>query len=261
MTIRKQPSEERDTLSDEFEILDAKIAAKKSLIETCRRIQAREKAQHQNELAKLRSARNDAEASLATQFAVLTLKKKNAAGKFAVLDMALYREAVTTVFAETYLPTFCIAKQASLLRAVHYMMCSDQALTQYQQQCAADFRLHNLMVIQQQDALAVASKELLNSLMALDLEIAVHRTEMGARGQKQWSPESTSTRKLSHDVKGGELLHKLPLINDSLTKNIVKRSDQSVDTASLDYDSSDDSTDFFTLDSGSHHSLPRVVHG
>lgn len=244
------------------------IEFKKECIDACRRHHAKVKAKQQNELLKLRTGRNITKAALTQQLAVLTtLKGKNkhcAGAPSAVLDMSAYRLAVTTVFADSYLPAFCISKQASLLRAVHFMMCCDQASIEFQQQCAEDLRDHDLTVIQQQDCLAVSSQQLLNTMMMLDNEIHCKLQEISARHDRVCRLERAVTHNVSFDEEEGEFFHDVSLMDESLTKDTsnYKQSDQSVDTVSLSYcdgDSCDESNDFFAFSSSSH-SIPRFVH-
>jgi hypothetical protein len=258
MKMKRQVTTE-EHVQEELKILDSQLAEKKERLVTLRRHRASQKAQYQNELLKLRSQCNKAKAALAEQFAFLTLKKKDP-----TTDLAVYRQAVAIVFAETYLPAFCIAKQASLLRAVHYMICFDQALQHYKQQCIANLGVHDLNLIQQQDESAVNSQEFLNRMLQLDHEIQSQRLDMALRQERLVHLDKAANRPRIDsysDGEGDESFDEVSLVDDSVNKG----SNHTEDTVSFgwysDGDSCDDESGDSFLFNGSSHSIPQLAHG
>lgn len=83
-------------------------------LEKIKKQRASNKADQQNTILKLREEHYEKVSELHQFMASLSRKKKQQQG-----DMKKYREVISDVFSDMYLPAFCVAKQAFLLRAVH----------------------------------------------------------------------------------------------------------------------------------------------
>lgn len=219
-----------------------------------------DRVEQQNSLLKLREEYHEKLCKIHSVMDSLGRKKKQQHG-----DMKQYRETITNVFSEMYLPAYCVAKQAFLLRAVHTskshshlrrlyselmdyayvsVMCFDQALFLLSQQCAEALKDFDRVINGLQEDTAKISQELLSRLLLIERHI--HQCEEGM-AEAANRVEMISNTKL-HRISSEEALDDVPLGDDSLDRstNIVvsskrntpKRdvsSDRTLDTVSLSY--------------------------
>lgn len=107
MAIDSKETRSQRTMDDRFE------AARRSLLST-QKSRSLAKASHQNEIQKLQNERQRIRNSIADFVSGLVQRKKQQAN-----DMTVYRGAISEAFGDAFIPAFCLAKQAFLLRAMH----------------------------------------------------------------------------------------------------------------------------------------------
>jgi len=98
--------------------MDRRIEAAQRALATVTKERALDKAKHQNENQRLRADYQKKRERCLAHVERLARQKKQQ-----LTEMSTYRDAIEKVFASDYVPAFCLAKQAFLLRAMHSSKC------------------------------------------------------------------------------------------------------------------------------------------
>jgi hypothetical protein len=229
--------------------VEERISIAQQELKEARKQRSLAKAKQQNEIAKLHEEYRFKLDELHQLMACLSRKKKQQQ-----TDMKKYREVIAEVFADMYLPAFCAAKQAFLLRAVHtskfdpyplmpcllgiivqdfprphsacewwfpIVMCFDQALFVLGIQCAAEMKDYDRTIHELQEETASISQDLLNQLIIVERHI--HQCEQGL---KEAQSRITIVSKLQlHRASSEEALDDVPLEDDSIRSTLDLEND------------------------------------
>lgn len=183
----------------QIERLDEGIVATLTKLDICRRDSLRQRVEQHNERDALHVKLVQAQCEWDAQFQSLSMmqncsnnnKQRRSSSSSSnktlrPLETSVYRSALTQAFGQrTYLPAFCLTQQATLLRAVHYMMCAEQAVEQCQKLgLAVELRAHSLLVSTQQEEMALTCQSLLSQLVQLDSEIQTYRLDVQQRRER-----------------------------------------------------------------------------
>jgi hypothetical protein len=188
------PSRTTDSkLRQQVERLDERIAAALTRLDVSRRRGVRRRVARQNERHALEAQLVQAQDAFGEQFQSLVLQKgkrssKHTAGNTrpsAALDVSVYRQAIVSAFGSTtYLPAFCLTQQATLLRAMHFMICAEQAVETMHALVAAELRAHNHLVSTNQEETAIICQTILTDLIQTESTIKLLQCDLEGRQQR-----------------------------------------------------------------------------
>jgi hypothetical protein len=175
------------------EQLDERIVAVLTRLDLCRRQGVRRRVEQQNERHALEAQLMQAQGAFGEQFQGLTLQKSKRSScrttgttrPSAALDLSVYRQAIVSAFgSSTYLPAFCLTQQTSLLRAMHCMICAEQAVETLHAHVAAELRAHNHLVSTNQEETAMICQTILTDLIQTESKIKLLQRELDERQQR-----------------------------------------------------------------------------
>jgi hypothetical protein len=230
--------------------VEERISIVKRELKEARKQRSLAKAKQHNTILKLHEQYRQKLGELHQFMACLSRKKKQQQN-----DMKKYRQVIAGVFADMYLPAFCVAKQAFLLRAVHtskllcpcpfvplldivyklwdctvltmrsnwlsLVMCFDQALFVLGIQCATELKDYDRTIHELQEETASISQDLLNQLMIVERHI--HQCEQGLQEAQN---RITIVSKLQlHRASSEEGLDDVPLEDDSIRSTLYLEND------------------------------------
>jgi hypothetical protein len=230
--------------------VEERISIVKRDLKEARKQRSLAKAKQHNTILKLLEQYRQKLGELHQFMACLCRKKKQQQN-----DMKKYRQVIAEVFADMYLPAFCAAKQAFLLRAVHtskllcpcsfvplleivcmlwdctvyslgaigfsLVMCFDQALFVLGIQCATELKDYDRTIHQLQEETAWISQDLLNQLIIVERHI--HQCEQGLL-EAQNRIMIVSKLQL-HRASSEEGLDDVPLEDDSIRSTLDLEND------------------------------------
>lgn len=101
--------------------IDERVAAAEAALKSVRKERAFEKVNNYNEIQKLQTDHQTVSKSVSDYMSGLVQRKKQPAN-----DLNVYRNAISEAFGNDFIPAFCLAKQAFLLRAMHSSTSKDE---------------------------------------------------------------------------------------------------------------------------------------